>query len=237
MERIYTDYTASGRQIVLNNVPTEFSVITVENIRLIFNETQKNEKGRAIDPLVSTGCKENVESITYNGSTNTVIIILASTVPEIDASDKLTIKIDMGESIGDIDLSNVAKQGINSSTSLTVVDDKIDNFYDTFDADIALQLQGIIGDTEDGVSGSSQTVTEVERLRTLQESYDALSANNNSVVEFFGITPLQGYEFMTDTEVTDELEDTMKALDNELTPEQAAAITTEAMQIINTQNS
>ena len=46
-----------------------------------------------------------------------------------------------------------------------------------------------------------------------------------------------GYTFMTDKEVTDEIEDIMQALDNELTPEQASAITTVAMQIINTQNS
>ena len=140
MERIYTDYTASGRQVVLNNVPTEFSAITVENIRLVFNETQKNEKGRAIDPLVSTGCKENVESITYNGITNTVTIILVSTVPEIDVSDKLTIKIDMGESVGDIDLSNVAKQGTNQSATNTAILTAVENI-DIDTSDLAKQTQ------------------------------------------------------------------------------------------------
>ena len=73
------------------------------------------------------------------------------------------------------DLSTVAKQGSNSNTSLTVVDNKIDDFYDTFDADIALQLQGIIGDTEESVSDTSQTAIQVEELRTLQESYDELA--------------------------------------------------------------
>ena len=85
------------------------------------------------------------------------------------------------------------------------------------------------------MADNTQTQLQINTLRTLQESYDALSDNNNSVVDFFGITPLQGYEFMTDTEVTDELEDIMQALDPELTAEQAAAITTEAMEIINTQ--
>ena len=52
------------------------------------------------------------------------------------------------------------------------------------------------------------------------------------LAQFFGVTLMQGYEFMQDTEVTDELEDIMQALDPELTAEQAASITAEAMQII-----
>ena len=72
-----------------------------------------------------------------------------------------------------------------------------------------------------------------------QAILDALShiapedPNSKALAEFFGVTLLQGYEFMTDTEVTDELEDIMQALDPELTAEQAATITAEAMQIIN----
>lgn len=69
--------------------------------------------------------------------------------------------------------------------------------------------------------------------------------NSKALAEFFGVTLLQGYEFMTDTEVTDELEDIMQALDPELEQEveypegsgtymtKAQAITAEAMQIIN----
>ena len=55
------------------------------------------------------------------------------------------------------------------------------------------------------------------------------------ILEFFGIKTISGYTFMTDKEVTDEIEDIMQALDNELTQEQAAAITTDAMNIINDQ--
>ena len=57
--------------------------------------------------------------------------------------------------------------------------------------------------------------------------------NSKALAEFFGVTLLQSYEFMQDTEVTDELEDIMQALDPELTAEQAASITAQAMQIIN----
>ena len=72
-----------------------------------------------------------------------------------------------------------------------------------------------------------------------QAILDALShiapedPNSKALAEFFGVTLLQGYEFMTDTEVTDELEDIMQLIDPELTAEQAASITAEAMQIIN----
>jgi len=84
-----------------------------------------------------------------------------------------------------------------------------------------------------------------------QAILDALShiapedPNSKALAEFFGVTLLQGYEFMTDTEVTDELEDIMQALDPELLQEveypegsgtymtKAQAITAEAMQIIN----
>lgn len=58
-----------------------------------------------------------------------------------------------------------------------------------------------------------------------QAILDALShiapedPNSKALAEFFGVTLLQGYEFMTDTEVTDELEDIMQALDPELLQE------------------
>lgn len=76
-------------------------------------------------------------------------------------------------------------------------------------------------------------------------SDDAAGGYDEMVAEFFGVTVLQGYEFMQDTEVTDELEDIMQALDPELLQEveypegsgtymtKAQAITAEAMQIIN----
>ena len=117
MERVYTNYTASDRQVVLNNVPSSFASITTENIRLIFNETQKNEKGEALDPLASTGCKENILSVTYNSTAKTVTIVLADTVPVIAPTDKLTIKIDMGDG-----LENMGSAIIEIDTSLLALE-------------------------------------------------------------------------------------------------------------------
>ena len=81
--------------------------------------------------------------------------------------------------------------------------------------------------TKDDVTAAKQAI--LDALSQIQPE----DPNSKALAEFFGVTLLQGYEFMQDTEVTDELEDIMQALDPELTAEQAATITAEAMQIIN----
>lgn len=81
--------------------------------------------------------------------------------------------------------------------------------------------------TKDDVTAAKQAI--LDALSQIQPE----DPNSKALAEFFGVTLLQGYEFMQDTEVTDELEDIMQALDPELTAEQAATITAEAMNIIN----
>ena len=80
--------------------------------------------------------------------------------------------------------------------------------------------------TKDDVTAAKQAILDALSHISPEDPY------SKALAEFFGVTVLQGYEFMTDTEVTDELEDIMQALDPELTAEQAASITAEAMQII-----
>jgi hypothetical protein len=68
-----------------------------------------------------------------------------------------------------------------------------------------------------------------------QAILDALShisptdPNSLALAQFFGVTLLEGYEFMTDTEVCGELEDIMQVIDPTLTAEQAAAITAQTL--------
>ena len=81
--------------------------------------------------------------------------------------------------------------------------------------------------TKDDVTAAKQAILDALSHISPEDPY------SKALAEFFGVTLLQGYEFMTDTEVTDELEDIMQALDPELTAEQAASITAQAMQIIN----
>ena len=94
MERVYTNYYASGHQVTLNEVPAKFSAITVENVRVIINESQKIV-------LASSMKKANISSVVYDGSGKTVTITLDSSTASIDYADKLTIKIDMGDDIRD----------------------------------------------------------------------------------------------------------------------------------------
>jgi hypothetical protein len=53
--------------------------------------------------------------------------------------------------------------------------------------------------------------------------------DSKALAQFFGVTLLEGYEFMQDTEVCDELEDIMRVIDPNLTAEQAAAITAQTL--------
>ena len=94
MERVYTNYYASGHQVTLNEVPAKFSAITVENVRVIINESQKIV-------LASSMKKANISSVVYNESGKTVTITLDSSTASINYTDKLTIKIDMGDDIRD----------------------------------------------------------------------------------------------------------------------------------------
>lgn len=94
MERVYTNYYASGHQVTLNEVPAKFSAITVENVRVIINESQKIV-------LASSMKKANISSVVYDGSGKTVTITLDSSTASINYADKLTIKIDMGDDIRD----------------------------------------------------------------------------------------------------------------------------------------
>ena len=80
----------------------------------------------------------------------------------------------------DIDTTEIAKQGDDSGVTLTGVDNKIDDFYYSFDADIALQLSEIIGTDDSGITGTTQSEEQVNELRTLQESYSVMADVFNS---------------------------------------------------------
>ena len=94
MERVYTNYWASGQQVVLLDVPEKFSAITVENVRVIINETQKKV-------LASSMKKANISNVVYSSSDHRVTITLDDSTPSITSGDKLTIKIDMGDDLRD----------------------------------------------------------------------------------------------------------------------------------------
>lgn len=92
MERVYTNYWASEHIVKLIDVPEKFSAITVENVRVIINETQKKV-------LASSLKKANISTVVYSAADRNVTITLNDSTPNIAVGDNLTIKIDMGDDI------------------------------------------------------------------------------------------------------------------------------------------
>lgn len=143
------------------SINTGITDLTVDDVRLFINESQ-------MKVICSSMQKNNIDSIVSG------VVTYKNTIPVLASGDHITFEVDLGD--------NGAKQGSNPNVSLTSIDEKIDDFYDTFDADMALQLQGIIGESEESVEGNSQTEGEIERLRTLQESYDALVLDSKQTI-------------------------------------------------------
>ena len=100
-------------------------------------------------------------------------------------------------------------------------------------AEIIEAISGIHIDIPDNIATKDDVTAAKQAILDALSHISPEDPNSKALAEFFGVTLLQGYEFMTDTEVTDELEDIMQALDPDLTAEKAASITAEAMQIIN----
>jgi archaellum component FlaF (FlaF/FlaG flagellin family) len=116
------EYTISGQTIALQ------SEVTIEDIRLIVNETQKKV-------ICSSMQKSNVE---VNGNTITVSFDICVLQP----TDKLTIEIDKGEETAK---EQTLTDGVNTLA------EKIDQAFDAqaqIDQLIAIQLQTIIGGEE-----------------------------------------------------------------------------------------
>ncbi len=127
---------------------------------------------------------------------------------------------------------------IAASIDFTPVEEKLDEVKSNV-ADVKTSVENIDFSTlaKQGTNADATLTAVLEALTGGNEPSpdipEGVAERLAMILEFFGIKTISGYTFMTDKEVTDELEDIMQALDNELTPEQAAAITTEAMNIIN----
>lgn len=137
--------------------------------------------------------------------------------------------------LGAIDTLKTALQGDNAQATLTA----ILAAFGTIDFSTLAKEQTLTNGIQSILTALNPKATTSDVTAAKQAILDALSQiqpedpNSKALAEFFGVTLLQGYEFMQDTEVTDELEDIMQVLDPELTAEQAASITAQAMQIIN----
>ena len=117
MEYRIAEYTINGQNITLPKVTD------IEDIRLIFNETQKVL-------ICSTASKGNITTIITDPFAGTSTVVVPTSVCTINPNDKLTIKCDYGDSLQE---------------EIQAIQEKIDGISTTFDDIYAQQLESIIG--------------------------------------------------------------------------------------------
>lgn len=99
MEYRIADYIISGQTITL---PRKTGI---EDIRLIYNETQKVL-------ICSTSKKSNLGDIVVNAVTDKTLINVPSSVCVLNNTDKLTIKCDYGDNL--IEVENKVDEGVET---------------------------------------------------------------------------------------------------------------------------
>lgn len=122
MEYRIKDYTIKGQRILL---PRQTSI---EDLRLIFNETQKKL-------ICSTATKDNVTLVQGYGGT---LVEVPASVCVLNSTDLLTIKCDYGDNLSSVE-SNVeevkqAVENIDLSPIETKVDDGVATLSEVKDA-------------------------------------------------------------------------------------------------------
>jgi hypothetical protein len=115
---------------------------------------------------------------------------------------------------------------------LTPIENKVDEGVDTLSAKIDNIKLPEIDTTELAKQGSNQdaTLTAIYKLligsnEPSQDIPEGVAERLALILEFFGMKPIEAYEFMTAEEVCNTLEDIMTSMDINLTPEQAKEIT------------
>jgi hypothetical protein len=96
-------------------------------------------------------------------------------------------------------------------------------------ATIIEAIAGIHVDIPDNIATKDDVTAAKQAILDALSHISPTDPNSLALAQFFGVTLLEGYEFMQDTEVCDELEDIMQVIDPDLTAEQAAAITAQTL--------
>ena len=194
MEYRIKDYTIKGQRILL---PRQTSI---EDLRLIFNETQKKL-------ICSTATKDNVTLVQREGGT---LVEVPTSICSLNSTDLLTIKCDYGdnleevkEAVENIDLASIERKVETESQAIQSAIQNVD-----------------LSSVESKVDEVKQAVENIQ----LPE-IDTTNIASKDLERFFGVKPIEGYEFMTAEEVCSTLEDIMTAMDLALTPQQAQEIT------------
>lgn len=128
----------------------------------------------------------------------------------------------IGEALGDvkIDTTDLAKE-----QTLLEVSDKLDNL------NVDVDLSNVAQQGDD----PNATLTAIYKLLTGSEPDtpevipEGVAERLALILEFFGIKPIQAYEFMTAEEVCSDLEEIMMSMDIDLTQEKAKEITQQTL--------
>jgi hypothetical protein len=96
-------------------------------------------------------------------------------------------------------------------------------------ATILEAIAGIHVDIPDNIATKDDVTAAKQAILDALSHISPTDPNSLALAQFFGVTLLEGYEFMTDTEVCGELEDIMQVIDPTLTAAQAAAITAQTL--------
>ena len=207
MENRIKDYSISGNSIIL---PRKTGI---EDIRLIYNETQKIL-------ICSTATKDNVSLAQGEGGT---LVEVPTSVCSLNSTDLLTIKCDYGDNLEEVKEAVENIDFTDLENSIAEVKNAVANIDFSALAKEDTLTQGI-SSVESKVEEESQSIKDKIDHIKLPE-IDTTNIASKDLERFFGVKPIEGYEFMTPEEICAELEEIMTSMDISLTPEMAATIT------------
>ena len=200
--------------VVLEEVEGELTPVStrrvIEAIRLIVDET--------IGEVFCSSMQKNKIRKVYGSGTSmgvTAACAIEFAQPEgktANTTDQFTIELDWGDVTAKETTLNSAKEEI-----LTAVDNIKLPEIDTTE----LAKQG---------DDKNATLTAIYKMlvgndEPTQDIPEGVAERLALILEFFGMKPIDAYEFMTAEEVCSELEEIMTSMDLELTQEMAATIT------------
>lgn len=171
---------------------------------------------------------DEVLDMTEFATNDSVVNGLASVESKVETeADSIEAKIDesvnaLSSKIDNIDLSAVENKVQEESAAIQA---KIDNIKLPEIDTTELAKQG---------DDKNATLTAIYKMlvgndEPSQDIPEGVAERLALILEFFGIKPIQAYEFMTPEEVCSTLEDIMTSMDLELTPEKAAEITSNTL--------
>lgn len=201
---------------------------TSKEATLLAKVAELKEALNTIDFTAIEQAIQNVENITAREATLIQgVEDIIKAVENIDFTDLENSIAEVKNAVTNIDLSPIAKE-----ETLTQVASKVEEVGNKID-NIKLPE---IDTTELAKQGDDKNATLTAIYKMLvgndepsQDIPEGVAERLALILEFFGIKPIQAYEFMTPEEVCSTLEDIMTSMDLELIPEKAAEITSNTL--------